>query len=100
MIKDALDFTKHHQQTNNVIDDDKIILFIAKTLNINKSIIRVSQTTNIAIISIFDNIISVKNLCELYNIINDNTIYLMAGAEKIKIYVDLKCLYNAIKNGK
>lgn len=100
MIKDALDFTKHHnQQHNNVIDNDKIIVFIGKTLNINKSIIRVSQTSNIAIISILDNIISVKNLCDLYNIVKDNTIYLMAGAEKIKIYIDLKCLYDAIKNG-
>jgi hypothetical protein len=78
---------------------NEIILFIAKILNINKSIVRVSQTKNIAIISIFDNIISVKNLCELYNIINDNTIYLMSGAEKIKIYIDLKCLHNAMKKG-
>lgn len=99
MIKDALDFTKHHTKHIDYVDDAEIILFIAKTLNINKSIIHVSQTTNIAIISIYDNIISVKNLCNLYNIINDNTLYLMSGLEKIKIYIDLNCLYNAMKNG-
>lgn len=101
MIKDAIDFTKHRKKNKEQINLNNIdiIQFIADILHINKTIINVSQTTEIAIISIYDNVISVNALCNLYNIINDKTMYLFSSSNKITLYVDLYKLYNVIKNG-
>ena len=101
MIKDAIDFTKHRKNNKEQINLNNIdiIQFIADILHINKTIINVSKTTEIAIISIYDNVISVNSLCNLYNIINDKTMYLLSSSNKITLYVDLYKLYNVIKNG-
>lgn len=100
MIKDALDFVKHRKQKiYKNISEKEIIDFISSVLHINKENIEIKNIDeNIIVLYIYD-IIQLKNLVEFYNIVNDNTIYIMSSSHMIKIYVSFNCIYNVIKNG-